>query len=176
MAESETKRLKQIREDVIEALRGQQRVLEEEKAFLQREESLLASKKLAVEDRERRLQAYQAKIAAYREKLKFGMNPGIIPMIVAMLKKNDDLSVQTLGRVSTLTHHAYDDLLLPLWEEVYLQLYDTDENALIRLWKDEKTGNIYTDDQINYDDEDDDELTFDEHYVTGTKIKVIYTG
>ena len=29
------------------------------------------------------------------------------------------MSIQTLGRLSTLTHHAYDDLLLPLWEEIF---------------------------------------------------------
>lgn len=178
MSESETKRLKQTRENVIESLRGQQRALEEEKALLEREEALLASRKNSLEDRERRLQAYQAKIAAYREKLKNNMNPGIIPMVIAMLKANNELTVKTLGRISTLTHHAYDDLLLPLWEEVYLNFFDEDdhEDHLIKLWEDKKTGKIYTSDQLDFDDSDDEELMFDEHYVTGTKIKVIFVG
>jgi hypothetical protein len=178
MAESEAKRFKQTRENVIESLRGQQRLLEEEKALLEREESLLASKKVAVEDRERYLQNYQARIAAYREKLKNGMNPGIIAMVVALLKKDNAMTVQTLGRISTLTHHAYDDLLLPLWEEIYMnQFWDEDEDGdtTIRLWKNKATGEVFTDDQVQSGDSDD-ELYDHERYELGTRTIVAFAG
>lgn len=116
MAESEAKR---ARKHVVDAIRARERVLDDEERALEAEKLRILSKENDMKERKKRLQEYEGKIERYRETLKHRFNPGLMQLVIGMLQQDSPMTIQTLGRISTLTHHAYDDLLLPLWEEIF---------------------------------------------------------
>lgn len=148
MAESETKR---ARKHVVDAIRARERALDDEERALEAEKLRILSKEKDMQERKRRLQEYEGKIERYRETLKHRFNPGLMHLVIGMLQQNSPMTIQTLGRISTLTHHAYDDLLLPLWEEVFRTEADWTEWA----WEHKYIRQQYEDDDdVIYQPED----------------------
>lgn len=172
MAESEAKR---ARKHVVDAIRARERALDDEERALEAEKLRILSKENDMKERKKRLQEYEGKIERYRETLKHRFNPGLMQLVIGMLQQNSPMTIQTLGRISTLTHHAYDDLLLPLWEQVFRNDGDWTEWA----WDEgyirqqyERNGIIYRQDDVIEDDEGDFVLKSD----PAAWVDIDYTG